>query len=146
MDGNPPARARHVVRLKFQLSAHAQPVCIEAREGFKIIGPLLLRCPESVLVARHVGQRWQLDGQDAARIACAQRVSLRFRDSPEVALAPLGPFDQLNFEDGYCYADQILIAELMITTERWRHCETGLRWKGMEIIPSGGMPSGTVHV
>ena len=134
------------MRLKFQLSVHEQPVSIEARKGFKIIGPLLLRCPESIVVARHVGQRWQLEDREAARIACAQRVSLRFTDTPDVTLPPLGPFDQLNFEDGYCFADQILIAELMITTERWRHCETGLRWRGMEITPSGGVSSATVHV
>ena len=127
-----------MVRLKFQLTAQVQPASVEAREAFSIIGPLLLRSPEGVVIARHVGQHWQLDGHEATRVACAQRVSLRFTDSTDAASSLTGPFDQLSFEGSYCYADQVLIAELMITTERWRHCETGLRWRGMVITPLDG--------
>lgn len=120
-----------MLRLTFHVPASRELVVnLEAREGFKIIGPLLLRCPESEVVARYVQPYWQIDGRNATHFECAQQSFVRFSDGDE-ARPPFGPFNHLRFEKSYCYADRILIAEIVIATERWRHCETGLRYRSI---------------
>ena len=68
------------------------------------------------------------------RFECAQPAFVRFSD-PD-ATASFGPFNHMRFEKGYCYADRILMAEMVVATERWRHCETGLRRRTVFILES----------
>jgi len=118
--------------MSFHVPSGPRPPPLEAREGFKIIGPLLLRCPESEVVARFVAPYWHVGGQRAVRFECQQPVFVRFIDTDE-ATDSFGPFDHVRFEKSYCFVDRILIAEMVVTTERWRHCETGLRWRSVFI-------------
>jgi len=122
----------NVLRLTFHIPAGRERATLEAEEGFKIIGPLVLRCPQSEVVARYVDPYWHFSAHKATYFDCAQPALLRFSDIDD-ATPSFGPFDHLRFEKGYCYGDQILIAEMVATTERWRHCETGLRWRSVFI-------------
>ena len=106
---------------------------LEGHEGFKIIGPLILRCPESEVVARYVEPYWQIGGQEAMHFECAQPVLLRFCDFDE-GTPSFGPFNHVRFEKACCYVDRILFAEMVVATERWRHCETGVRWRSVLIL------------
>jgi hypothetical protein len=121
-----------VLRLTFHMPASPESPSLEAHDGFKIIGPLLLRCPESEVVARYIEPHWQVGGRNALHFECAQTVFIRFSDTDD-AIPSIGPFHHVRFERTYCYADRILIAEMVVATERWRHCETGLRWRSVFI-------------
>jgi hypothetical protein len=122
----------NVLRLTFYFPTSRDVVTLEAHEGFKIIGPLLLRCPESEVVARYVEPHWQVSGRNAVSFECVQPVFVRFIETDD-GTPSFGPFNHVRFEESSCYADRILIAEMVTATERWRHCETGLRWRSMFI-------------
>ncbi len=126
-------RASETELLRLTFHAPGELVNLEAREGFKIIGPLLFQCPESEVVARYVEPYWHARGRDAMRFECTQPALVRFSDADD-ATASFGPFHHVRFEKGYCYADRILMAEMIVATERWRHCETGLRWRSVFIL------------
>ena len=80
-----------MLRLTFHVPASRELVVnLEAREGFKIIGPLLLRCPESEVVARYVQPYWQIDERNATHFECAQQSFVRFSDGDE-ATPPFRP-------------------------------------------------------
>lgn len=121
-----------MLRLTFYIPANREVVSLEAHEGFKIIGPLVLRCPQSDVVARYVEPQWNVAGRIATHFECAQPVFVRFSETDD-ATPSFGPFNHVRFEKTYCYADRILIAEMIVATERWRHCETGLRWRSLFI-------------
>lgn len=129
---------KHVLELRFHTTARGHPLILKARGGFRVVGPLLVQWPENEISARYARHCWHLDGHDASGFECNHYASLRFTDSRAGDSEVLGPFDHLNFSNGYCYADQILVAELITETERWRHCETGLRWQAIVISPAAG--------
>lgn len=121
-----------MLRLTFHVPANREVVSLEAKAGFEIIGPLVLQCPESEVVARYVEPYWSISGEDAMYFECAQAASLRFSDV-DGATPSFGPFNHVRFEKGCCYVDRILFAEMVVATERWRHSETGVRWRSVVI-------------
>jgi hypothetical protein len=100
------------------------------------VGTLLLLWPEEKEVAYYANDRWHLEKHKAAGFECTHYADLRFTDPVQGASEILGPFDYLSFAKGCLYADRGLVAEFVADTARWRHCETGVRWRAILITPA----------
>lgn len=109
--------------------------------SFTIEGPFIRQSPDNEIVCRCSQQVWQLADEAAARFECTDRTRLQFEDWQGRCSPLYGPFDHLAFENDGCFADDSLFAQFLNGTQRWRHCDTGVRWRILNVLPAVRAPA-----
>jgi hypothetical protein len=118
-----------VIQLRFNSLAGTDPGTIGPAPFFRIEGPLLQVGETGEVVGRYSDHYWEIAGRFVSSYECVQSVALHFERPDGEVSRPYGPFRQVRFPNGSCYADNALFAELV--DERGiaiARADTGLRW------------------
>jgi hypothetical protein len=124
-----------MIRLHFNSLAGTDPVILGPAPYFRIDGPLLQEGPDRTVVGRYSDHHWELDGRYVSSFECAEPVQLQFAHSRGDVSATFGPFQQVRFPNGSCYADRALLAELL-EDGHWLHRASRERWSSLVLSPA----------
>ena len=124
-----------MIRLRFNSLAGTDPVIIGPAPYFRVEGPLLQEGPDHTVVGRYSDHHWELDGRYVSSFECAEPVHLQFAQPGGDVSAAYGPFQQVRFPNGSCYADRALWAELL-DDGHWFHRASQNRWPAMVLTPA----------
>lgn len=144
-----------MIQLRFNSLAGTDPTNLGPAPYFRIEGPLLQRGPERAVVGRYFDYHWEIGNRFVSSYECADPVLLFFEGADGTVSGAHGPFQQVRFPNGSCYADGKLFAELV--TEHgagtgaqqkgpghWLHRAQLTRWSALVISPvaptAGGPP------
>jgi hypothetical protein len=117
-----------MIQLLLNTVTAASPLILGPAAYFKIDGLLLQQGPHDEIVGRYRDHHWEVAGRYVSSYACTGRVYVHFEDQAANLSTIFGPFAQLRFPNGCCYADQVLFAELIEATEHWLHRADGASW------------------
>lgn len=142
-----------MIQLRFNSLAGTDPTILGPAPYFRIEGPLLQQGPDRDVVARYFDFHWEFGTRFVSSYECIDPVRLHF-EGPGGALSDVhGPFQQVRFPDGSCYADGRLFAELVTepgigngppgkARSYWLHRAQLTRWTALVISPAGQSPNG----
>ena len=125
-----------MIQLRFNTMAGTDPSIVGPAPFFRIDGLLLRQGPEGQVVGRYHDHHWEVHGSFASSYECTDRISVCFEDGGGRVTKRYGPFQQLLFPNGCCYADQSLFAELAEETEQWIHRADRSKWRVLVIRPA----------
>ena len=95
---------------------------------FKVHGPLLRRGPGEEVIGRYLDQHWEFAAQFLSSFECIEPATLHFEDLQGGRSEFFGPFSELHFPNGSCYADSARFAEFIAPEQRWCHIARQLSW------------------
>ncbi len=135
-----------VIQLRFNSLAGTDPGTVGPAPFFRIEGPLLQQGTRREVVGRYSDHYWEIAGRFVSSYECVQPVALYFEGPAGETSRTYGPFEQVRFPNGSCYADRALFAELVdghgAGTGRsaqvglqWLHREDLTRWSALVIRP-----------
>ena len=102
-----------MIRLRFNSLAGTDPAILGPAPFFRIEGPLLHRGPDHTVVGRYFDHHWELGDRFVSSYECMEPVCLQFAGAAGATSETYGPFQQVRFPNGSCYADRILFAEFV---------------------------------
>ena len=123
-----------MIRLRFNSLAGTDPEILGPAPYFRVEGPLLQQGPHHCVVGRYSDHHWELDGRYVSSFECAEPVQVRFASATGGASEVYGPFQQVRFPNGSCYADRQLLAELL-EDGQWIHRASQMRWPSLLMMP-----------
>jgi hypothetical protein len=123
-----------MIRLRFNSLAGTDPAILGPVPYFRIEGPLLQEGPDHTTVGRYSDHHWELGGRFVSSFECADPVRLRFAGASDEHSETYGPFQQVRFPNGSCYADRTLLAELL-EDGHWMHRVGRKRWLVLLLMP-----------
>lgn len=136
-----------MVQLRFNSLAGTDPMTIGPAPFYRLAGPLLQQGPDRVVVARYFDYHWEIGNRFVSSYESIAPVSLYFEGPSGTTSEVYGPFQQVRFPNGSCYADRTLFAELV--TERgadgrqpgagrgeWMRLPDLARWHALIITPA----------
>jgi hypothetical protein len=126
-----------MIRLRFNSLAGTDPAMLGPVPYFRIEGTLLQEGPDHTTVGRYSDHHWELAGRFVSSFECAESVQVRFAGSTGELSETYGPFQQVRFPNGSCYADRTLLAELL-DDGHWMHRATQKRWPALLLMPPEG--------
>ena len=135
-----------MVRLRFNSLAGTDPAILGPAPFFRIEGPLLQGAADRQVAGRYFDHHWELGDRFVSSFESIEAVCLQFEEDSGRVSPLYGPFQQVRFPNGSCYADRALFAELVIDEERaahatgearghWIHRENSTRWSTLLIWP-----------
>lgn len=135
-----------MVRLRFNSLAGTDLATLGPAPFFRIEGTLLQQGAERAVVGRYFDHHWELGERFVSSFESMEPVCVRFEDVAGRTSQLYGPFQQVRFPNGSCYADRTLLAELIDAGGRphaagdlhgrWLHRADLSRWGSLLILPS----------
>ncbi|HEY6924674.1 MAG TPA: hypothetical protein VI653_14470 [Steroidobacteraceae bacterium] len=102
-----------MIQMRFNSLAGTDPAILGPAPFFRIEGSTLQQGPDRSVVGRYFDHHWEIGDRFVSSYECVDSVLLHF-EGPGGALSRIyGPFQQLRFPNGSCYADKSLFAELV---------------------------------
>lgn len=136
-----------MIQLRFNSLAGTDPGTIGPAPFFRIEGSLLQQGSARAVVGRYSEHYWEIDNRFVSSYECVDSVLLHFEGPDGDTSRTYGPFHQVRFPNGSCYADRTLFAELVdergLPSGRggpgslWLHCADMTRWPALVIQPAG---------
>jgi hypothetical protein len=142
-----------MIQLRFNSLAGTDPAMLGPAPFFRIEGPLLQQGPDRSVVGRYSDHHWEIGARYVSSYESVEAVLLHFEGPGGEASKIYGPYEQVRFPNGSCYADRALFAELVeerATTHKpsadgraqWLHRADLARWPVLIMSPvaAGVMP------
>jgi hypothetical protein len=138
-----------MMQLRFNSLAGTDPTTLGPAPYFRIEGSLLQQGPDRAVVGRYFDHHWELGGRFVSSYECVEAVRLHFEGARGETSGIYGPFQQVRFPNGSCYADRALFAELVdlpapgsgpAVGGQWLHRADLTRWPVLVISPAGADP------
>lgn len=123
-----------MIRLRFNSLAGTDPAILGPAPYFRVEGTLLQQGPDHAVVGHYADHHWELEGRFVSSFECADPVQLRFASASGGSSETFGPFQQVRFPNGSCYADRRLLAELL-EDGHWIHRASQTRWPALLMMP-----------
>jgi hypothetical protein len=128
-----------MIQLRFNSLAGTDPAILGPAPFFRIEGTTLQQGPDRSVVGRYFDHHWEIGNRFVSSYECADAVLLHFEGQGGESSRVYGPFQQLRFPNGSCYADRSLFAELVDdrrsgdgvpadTRTQWLHRGDLTRW------------------
>ena len=133
-----------MIRLRFNSLAGTDPAIVGPAPFFRIEGPLLQRGPDHGVVGRYSDHHWELGDRFVSSYECVEAACLHFVGPSGAISETFGPFQQVRFPNGSCYADRTLFAEFVEEQGaadlqghhgQWMHRASLTRWPVLVITP-----------
>lgn len=102
-----------MIQLRFNSLAGTDPAILGPAPFFRIEGSTLQQGPDRSVVGRYFDHHWEIGDRFVSSYECLNTVLLHFEGSDGASSRIYGPFQQLRFPNGSCYADRSLFAELV---------------------------------
>lgn len=102
-----------MIQLRFNSLAGTDPAILGPAPFFRIDGPTLQQGPDRNVVGRYFDHHWEFGDRFVSSYECVDAVLLHFEGPGGESSRIYGPFQQLRFPNGSCYADRSLFAELV---------------------------------
>jgi hypothetical protein len=141
-----------MIRLRFNSLAGTDPAILGPAPFFRIEGPLLQQGADHAVVGRYFDHHWEVGGRFVSSYEFIESVCLHFVGAAGETSEVHGPFQQVRFPNGSCYADRALFAELVeehgsgqraedLTGRhgQWVHRVSLTRWPALLISPATGV-------
>ncbi len=136
-----------MIQLRFNSLAGTDPGTIGPAPFFRVEGPRLQAGKERAVVGRYFDHYWEIEGRFVSSYECGDPVLLQFEALGGEVSQPYGPFQQVRFPNGSCYADRMLFAELVDDRgvaagrstnpgSQWLHRGDLTRWLALVIRPA----------
>jgi hypothetical protein len=142
-----------MIRLRFNSLAGTDPAMLGPAPFFRIEGPLLHQGADHTVVGRYFDHHWELGDRFVSSYECVEPVCLHFAGADGAISETYGPFQQVRFPNGSCYADRILFAEFVEEhgvgatgpqgstgppshRGRWLHRGSLIHWPALVIRPA----------
>ena len=135
-----------MIRLRFNSLAGTDPAVLGPAPFFRIEGPLLQQGMDHTVVGRYFDHHWELGDRFVSSYECMEPVSLHFAGPDGATSGTYGPFQQVRFPNGSCYADRTLFAEFVeehvagagppSPRGHWMHRGSLARWPVLVISPA----------
>jgi hypothetical protein len=125
-----------MIQLRFNSMAGTDPAIVGPAPFFRIDGPLLQQGPGHEVVGRYFDHHWELGGRYVSSYECVAAVQLHFEDREGQISQSYGPFRQVRFPNGSCYADRALFAEFVEERAYWVHRAELIEWPVIVISPA----------
>jgi hypothetical protein len=126
-----------MIQLRFNSLSGTDPLIVGPAPFFRIDGRLLRQGPDCDLVGRYFDHHWEVGGRYVSSHECRERNCVRFEDHAGSVWKVYGPFQEVRFPNGSCYADGELLAELIEDTDQWLHRGDRTKWPVIVISPAG---------
>jgi hypothetical protein len=137
-----------MIQLRFNSLAGTDPTILGPAPYFRVEGPTLQQGPDRAVVARYFDFHWEFGARFVSSYEYIDPVLLHFEDQHGALSRVYGPFQQVRFPDGSCYADGRLFAELVTehgihdspsgkARSHWLHRAQMTRWSALVISPVG---------
>jgi hypothetical protein len=123
-----------MIQLRFNSLAGTDPGTLGPAPFFRIEGPLLQQGTRREVVGCYCDHYWEIANRFVSSYECLQSVLLHFESSGGETSRSYGPFQQVRFPNGSCYADAALFAELV--DEQWLYRGDLTRWPVIVIRPA----------
>jgi hypothetical protein len=127
-----------MIRLRFNSLAGTDPGILGPALYFRVEGPVLYEGPGHSVVGRYADHHWELGGRFVSSFECVEPVRVRFATPENEMSEAFGPFQQVRFPNGSCYADRSLLAELL-EEGQWVHRASAQRWPALLLTPLEGI-------
>jgi hypothetical protein len=128
-----------MIRLRFNSLAGTDPAILGPAPFFRIAGPVLQQGPDRTVVGRYFDHHWEIGSRFVSSYECVEAARLHFV-GPGGTSVIHGPFQQVRFPNGSCYADRSLFGELVQDDDagagQWVHCASLVRWQVLVISPA----------
>jgi hypothetical protein len=134
-----------MIRLRFNSLAGTDPATVGPAPYFRVEGSLLQQGPDHDVIGRYFDHHWEMGGRFVSSYECVESVRLHFEGPAGATSDIYGPFQQVRFPNGSCYADRALFAELIETPPaassspagggQWLHRADLTRWPVLVISP-----------
>ena len=135
-----------MIRLRFNSLAGTDPAVLGPAPFFRIEGSLLQQGVDHTVVGRYFDHHWELGDRFVSSYECMEPVCLHFAGPQGAASGTYGPFQQVRFPNGSCYADRTLFAEFVeehvagagppSPRGHWMHRGSLARWPVLVISPA----------
>jgi hypothetical protein len=141
-----------MIRLRFNSLAGTDPAVLGPAPFFRIEGSLLQQGADHTVVGRYFDHHWELGDRFVSSYECMEPVCLHFAGPQGTTSGTYGPFQQVRFPNGSCYADRALFAEFVEEHEspghgagaaeqqghggHWLHRASLARWPMLVISPA----------
>lgn len=102
-----------MIQLRFNSLAGTDPAILGPAPFFRIEGTMLQQGPDRSVVGRYFDHHWEFGDRFVSSYECVDAVLLHFEGHGGESSRIYGPFQQLRFPNGSCYADRSLFAELV---------------------------------
>jgi len=102
-----------MIQLRFNSLAGTDPALIGPAPFFRIEGPMLQQGPDRSVVGRYSDHHWEIGSRFVSSFESVQPVMVHFEAGAGEVSRTHGPFQQVRFPNGSCYADRVLLAELV---------------------------------
>ena len=102
-----------MIQLRFNSLAGTDPAILGPAPFFRIEGSTLQQGPDRSVVGRYFDHHWEIGNRFVSSYECVDAVLLHFEGPGGELSRMYGPFRQLRFPNGSCYADRSLFAELV---------------------------------
>jgi hypothetical protein len=102
-----------MIQLRFNSLAGTDPAILGPAPFFRIEGSTLQQGPDHSVVGRYYDHHWEIGNRFVSSYECVDAVLLHFEGHAGESSGIYGPFQQLRFPNGSCYADRSLFAELV---------------------------------
>jgi hypothetical protein len=141
-----------MIQLRFNSLAGTDPTTLGPAPYFRVEGPLLQRGPDRDVVARYHDYHWEIGNRFVSSYESVDPVLVHFEGADGVISEIYGPFQQVRFPNGSCYADRTLFAELLSEhgggsapasrQSQWLRRADLTRWRALVVSPAqqGGSP------
>jgi hypothetical protein len=125
-----------MIQLRFNSMAGTDPRVVGPAPFFRVEGPLLRQGPGREVVGRYFDHHWEMGGRYVSSYECADAIRLHFEGPKGEISEAYGPFQQLRFPNGSCYADRVLFAEFAEDEASWVHRAALTKWPVIVISPA----------
>jgi len=136
-----------MIQLRFNSLAGTDPAILGPAPFFRIEGATLQQGPDRSVVGRYYDHHWEFGNRFVSSYECVEAVLLHFEGPGGAASQIYGPFQQLRFPNGSCYADRSLFAELLddgkgaggapaAAHPQWLHRADLTRWPVLVLSPA----------
>jgi hypothetical protein len=102
-----------MIQLRFNSLTGTDPAILGPAPFFRIEGPLLQQGPDRSVVGRYCDHHWEIGARYVSSYESVAAVLLYFEGPGGESSKIYGPFQQVRFPNGSCYADRTLFAELV---------------------------------
>ena len=133
-----------MIQLRFNSLAGTDPAILGPAPFFRIEGPLLQQGPDRNVVGRYSDHHWEIGGRFVSSYECVDAVLLHLEGPDGEPAKSFGPFQQVRFPNGSCYADKTLFAELVEEhggthkpPAQWVYRPDLTRWPVLVLSPAG---------